>query len=113
IRQVNAYRPFTRKVRERITLRKSPSSTHHHSSQSRRSAEGNPSSASSARSERTTGSHTSPCAALPARKSSTTSEVVVCNGSNVPLPLAVSNKYQVGAVIGTGNFAVVMECRDK
>lgn len=101
IRQVNAYRPFTRKVRERITLRKSPSST----TPSKNSD--NPSSTSSARSERTTGGP-----GLETRKSSTC-DVVLSDGTAVPLPLAVSNKYQVGAVIGTGNFAVVMECRDK
>ncbi|CAG5128319.1 unnamed protein product, partial [Candidula unifasciata] len=33
--------------------------------------------------------------------------------SSLPMPKVLTNKYEVGRPIGTGNFAVVMECRDR
>ncbi|RUS79669.1 hypothetical protein EGW08_012553, partial [Elysia chlorotica] len=73
VRQVNAYRPFTKRVRERITLRKSSSATQS------KCSDGDPSSASTAPSERVSGSTTGTTGVHQKRRSSPASEASGAN----------------------------------
>ncbi|GFN81615.1 serine/threonine-protein kinase dclk1-like [Plakobranchus ocellatus] len=103
-KKVTAY-DFDLDEDERITLRNSPASS------TSKQSDDHPKSTSSGKSDRSVAAKQKKerGGVLEAKDQSIKNE----DGSHISLPLVVSNKYQIGTVIGTGNFAVVMECRDK
>ncbi|XP_059139794.1 serine/threonine-protein kinase DCLK1-like isoform X3 [Physella acuta] len=101
---VSAYRPFTGKHKERVTLRKNSES-----SISKSSGNTTPtfSSAMASSKHNTDGK----IATLASDEKADGSEKF--DISQVDMPYALTNKYDIGNMIGTGNFAVVLECKDK
>ncbi|XP_005105193.2 serine/threonine-protein kinase DCLK1 isoform X1 [Aplysia californica] len=119
VRQVNAYRPFTGKTRERVTLRRSRntgSDTESRASSTKRSSDTSDGLARSS-------DHGS---LAPGKENGTETEAKTELGNEsekddeknfdihkILKPVALTNKYEIGALIGTGNFAVVLECKEK
>ncbi|CAL1538134.1 unnamed protein product [Lymnaea stagnalis] len=104
---VNAYRPSSGKPRERITLQKSGDSAYLKSS----AAENNSSTSSSMKDSRLFGTSDGKHSTLKSDEKSEDKERF--DISKVDMPISLTNKYEVGNLIGTGNFAVVLECKDK
>ncbi|KAK0042723.1 serine/threonine-protein kinase DCLK1, partial [Biomphalaria pfeifferi] len=100
---INSYRPHGGKVRERPTSRKTNESAF--SSISKNSVITPPTKSSSGLS----------CArqSLQLKSEDKSLDKETFDASKVDMPMTLTNKYEIGTLIGTGNFAFVLECKDK
>ncbi|KAH9507902.1 Serine/threonine-protein kinase dclk1 [Bulinus truncatus] len=104
IGHINAYRPYSGKQKERITLRKTTGSCV---------------SSISKNSNTTDTNILSPLSGISSNKSIPLKSEEKCedkekfDASKVDMPTTLTNKYEIGPLIGTGNFAIVLECKDK
>ncbi|BFZ24208.1 hypothetical protein BsWGS_27246 [Bradybaena similaris] len=106
-RQARVHRPFEGKIKERASMRGS-------SVASSKSSKSSLPTSNDVPQENTKRPHDH--GDVPKQKTqvkTSDKENVESYLSNLPMPKVLTNKYEIGRPIGTGNFAVVLECRDR
>jgi len=117
VRQVKAYRPFSDQPRDRVTLRSIKKKIF-----SKKSSSSNKQMTSR---QTDTQDRRAENQELITEQENTSDEIENNESqaesmdfekfdiTKTPKPLSLTNKYEIGNLIGTGNFAVVLECKEK